>query len=80
MQGLFEFLLLLATSATLWFYLAVALAALRLRVARVPAALGMLYAVWTLWGAGWQASALSLVLMAGGLPVWWWTRRSAAGA
>ncbi len=76
MQGLFEFLLLLATSATLWLYLAFALAALKLGVARVFAVLGAAYSLWTLWGAGLDASALSLVLMAAGLPVWWWVRRA----
>ena len=34
LKGLFEFLLLLATSSSLWFYFACALAALRLNVAR----------------------------------------------
>jgi APA family basic amino acid/polyamine antiporter len=75
MQGLFEFLLLLSTSAALWLYLACALAAFRLGVARVPAVIGAAYALWTLWGAGVEASALSLALMAAGLPLWWWTRR-----
>ncbi|WP_336978431.1 APC family permease [Altererythrobacter fulvus] len=75
MQGLFEFLLLLATSATLWLYLACSLAALRLGVARILAVIGVVYSLWTLWGAGVEASALSLVLMLAGLPVWWWSRR-----
>lgn len=78
MQDLFEFLLLLATSATLWLYLAFALAALKLGVARLFAALGAVYSVWTLWGAGIDASALSLVLMGAGLPLWWWMRRGAS--
>jgi APA family basic amino acid/polyamine antiporter len=77
MQGLFEFLLLLATSATLWLYLAFCLAALKLRVARGFAALGSAYSLWTLWGAGVEASGLSLLLMLAGLPLWWWTRREA---
>jgi APA family basic amino acid/polyamine antiporter len=75
MQGLFEFLLLLTTSATLWFYLACALAALRLKVARPAAALGAVFALGTLWGAGIVPSGLSLVLMAAGLPIYWWARR-----
>ncbi len=78
MQGLFEFLLLLSTSAALWLYLACALAAWRLRVARPFAAIGALYAVWTLWGAGVEASGWSFALMAVGLPLWWWARRGAA--
>lgn len=77
-QGLFEYLLLLSTSALLWLYLAIALAALKLGVARPFAAVGALYAIWTLWGAGIEASGLSLVLMLAGLPLWWWTKRSPA--
>ena len=76
LQGLFEFLLLLATSASLWFYLACALAALRLNVVRPVAALGVVFAIGTLWGAGIVASGLSLVLMVAGLPLYWWARSS----
>ena len=75
MQGLFEFLLLLSTSASLWLYLACAVAAVRLKVAVPWALLGAAYALWTLWGAGVAASGLSLVLMAAGLPLYWWARR-----
>ncbi len=75
MQGIYEFVLLLSTCAALWLYLACAMAAWRLKVARVFAAAGAVYAVWTLWGAGWEASGWSLVLMAGGLPLYWWAKR-----
>nr|WP_255406157.1 amino acid permease [Novosphingobium sp. CF614] len=75
MQALFEYLLLLSTSASLWLYLACALAALRLGVARVPALIGALYSLWALWGAGIGASGLSFVLMALGLPIWLWMKR-----
>jgi APA family basic amino acid/polyamine antiporter len=75
MQGLFEFLLLLSTSAALWLYLACAVAAVRLKVAVPWAVIGAAYAMWTLWGAGVAASGLSLVLMAAGLPLYWWARR-----
>ena len=75
MQGLFEFLLLLSTSAALWLYLACAVAAVRLKVAMPWAIVGAAYALWTLWGAGVAASGLSLVLMAAGLPLYWWARR-----
>jgi len=78
LQGLFEFLLLLSTSATLWFYLACAVSAVRLGVARPAALLGAAYAAGTLWGAGIAASALSLVLMIAGLPLYWWARRERA--
>ena len=78
LKGLFEFLLLLTTSASLWFYLACALAALRLNVARPVAALGALFALGTLWGAGIVPSMLSLALMVAGLPLYWWARRERA--
>lgn len=74
-QQLFEYLLLLSTSATLWLYLACALAAWKLRVCRPFALLGTLYAVWMLWGAGIGASGMSFILMALGLPIWLWARR-----
>jgi APA family basic amino acid/polyamine antiporter len=76
LQGLFEFLLLLATSASLWFYLACALAAVRLNVARPVAMVGVVFALGTLWGAGIVASGLSLVLMLAGLPLYWCARSS----
>lgn len=80
MQGLYEFALLLSTSAALWLYLACALAAWRMKVARWAALVGGLYALWTLWGAGVEASGWSLVLMALGLPLYWWARREAAAS
>jgi len=76
LKGLFEFLLLLATSASLWFYLACALAAVKLNVARPVAVLGVVFAIGTLWGAGIVPSGLSLVLMVAGLPLYWWARAS----
>lgn len=80
MQGLFEFLLLLSTSASLWLYLAFSLAAWKLGVSRIWALLGAVYALWTLWGAGIDASGLSLLLMAAGLPIYWLARREVAAA
>lgn len=65
---------LLSTSASLWLYLAIALAALRTGVARGLALAGGGYALWALWGAGWQTSGLSLLLMATGVPLLWWAR------
>ncbi len=73
---LFTFMATLSTSATLWLYLACVLAAVRLQVALPVAVLGLLYAVWTLWGAGPIVSAMSLILMVTGLPLYWWARRS----
>lgn len=78
MQGIYEFVLLLSTSAALWLYLACALAAWKMKVARGFALIGGVYALWTLWGAGIAASGWSLVLMAAGAPLYWWARRAAA--
>lgn len=75
---LFTYMATLSAAVTLWLYLACAIVALRLRVAAAVAAFGTLYAVWTLWGAGLGVSALSLILMGAGLPLYWWTQRSAA--
>ncbi|MCB2089682.1 MAG: amino acid permease, partial [Sphingomonadaceae bacterium] len=71
---------LLSTSAALWLYLACAMAAWKMKVGRSFALLGGVYALWTLWGAGLEASGWSLVLMAGGLPLWWWAKRVAQSA
>jgi basic amino acid/polyamine antiporter, APA family len=73
---LFTFMATLSTSAALWLYLACAGVALKLRVSVPVAGLGMVYSLWTLWGAGVAISAMSLLLMAMGLPLYWWARRS----
>lgn len=74
---LFQFMILLATSSTLVLYLSCSLAALRLQQTRlmpfspvltIVAAVGAIYAVWTLWGAGLDALKWGAVLLlAGGL-------------
>lgn len=73
---MFTFMATVSTSATLWLYLACSAAALRLKIAIPIAALGLCYALWTLWGAGLDISAMTLGLMAAGLPLYWWTIRS----
>lgn len=75
---LFKFMLLISTSANLWFYLAASLTALRLGLVMPVAAFGAIYSIWTLWGAGVVASAWCVGLMALGLPVYLWVRRSRA--
>jgi APA family basic amino acid/polyamine antiporter len=74
---LFQFMILLATSATLILYLSCALAALRLQQTRrlpfspalaVVAALASVYSIWTLAGAGLDALKWGAVLLlVGGL-------------
>ncbi|MBI1684041.1 APC family permease [Caulobacter hibisci] len=86
MAELFTFIALLATTASLFTYLACALAALKLqRDGRVPgsrlltmiAILAGLYAVFTLFGAGKEAVLWGLVLLAAGIPAHLLMRRAA---
>jgi APA family basic amino acid/polyamine antiporter len=87
MADLFTFIALVATTASLFAYLACALAALKLQATRriapttaltVIAILAGLYAVWTLVGAGSQAVLLGAGLLAIGVPFYWLTRRRGA--
>jgi len=83
MADLFTFIALVATTASLFAYLACALAALKLQATRrIAPTLGLtaiailagLYSVWTLVGAGGQAVALGIGLLAIGAPFYWLTR------
>ncbi len=74
--GLFTFMALLTTSSALWFYLVCAIAALKFRLAVPFAALAVVFSLWTLVGAGFLSSALSLVLMVAGLPLYFWAQRT----
>ena len=89
MADLFTFIALLATSASLFTYLFSALAALRLQQRKrmtatmgltVLAILAALYSIWTLYGAGAQATLWGLVLLIAGLPVRFLTARAARPA
>jgi APA family basic amino acid/polyamine antiporter len=68
--GVFQFLALLTTCASIWFYLAVCLAAIMRRIAVPVAAVGLAFSLFAFWGAGWQASGLSLLLMLSALPLY----------
>lgn len=78
MTELFAFMALLATAATLVLYLVAALSALlltangRLRSGLVTllAFVGAVYSVWTLYGAGTEATGWGAVLLATGIPVY----------
>lgn len=79
MADLFEFVVLLSTTASLVMYLAVALAALKLQSARQmpvsPLLLGVamiagVYALWAIYGAGREAVGWGAVLIAAGAPVY----------
>jgi APA family basic amino acid/polyamine antiporter len=81
---LFGFMALLATVATLVLYLVAAVSALRLMalgklekgVLTAVTVLGLLYALWTFYGAGLEATAWGALLLASGIPVYFLMRRS----
>ncbi|HEX8574329.1 MAG TPA: APC family permease [Allosphingosinicella sp.] len=78
MAGLFEFMILLATAATLVLYLLAALSALVLRrrgaldgmLVVATAGGGTLFALWTFYGAGLEATGWGLALLLSGVPVY----------
>src|SRR5262245_10360502 len=88
MVAIFKFMILIATSAFLVMYLFCALAALRLawrgdfglegrRLGSLlfVAMLAAVYSLWTLYGAGSEAFWWTIVLLAAGLPVYYFVRR-----
>ncbi|RJF93458.1 amino acid permease [Sphingomonas cavernae] len=86
MASLFTFMALLSTASALVLYLFCALASLRLAYKKVIprsaafvaiASLGVIYSLWTFYGAGWEASGWILVLLAVGVPVYFGTRQMA---
>jgi basic amino acid/polyamine antiporter, APA family len=80
---LYGFMALLATVATLVLYLVAAIAALRLTQLGTlkggamtgVTILGLIYGVWTIYGAGFEATAWGTVLLATGVPVYLVMRR-----
>lgn len=92
LTAVFQFMILLSTTATLFMYLLCSLALLRLLQNRALAArgratglalvgvLGTGYALWTLYGAGREAVLWGVALMLGGLPIHGWLRRRPAVA
>ena len=70
--GLYVFITLISTVASLAFYGCGAIAALKLdlgAVTKVIVAIGVIYAIWTFYGAGLEATAWALALLAAGIPV-----------
>jgi basic amino acid/polyamine antiporter, APA family len=70
--GLYVFITLISTVASLVFYASGAVAALKLKlnpITHLLVAAGLLYAIWTFYGAGLEATAWALALLAAGLPV-----------
>lgn len=79
---LFQFMALLATVATLVLYLVAAIGALRLMLTGqmrsgamlIVTLVGGVYALWTFYGAGTEASLWGLLLLMTGFPVLLWMR------
>lgn len=73
---MFTFIALLATTASLLMYIAVAAAALKLGGVKPWIAIAAaLYSFWALYGAGAELNMLGLLLVLAGAPVWWLMRR-----
>lgn len=68
--GLLDFMLRLATAATLWLYIGACLSALRLNIVRPAAAVGLAFTLWALWGAGLEAAGYGLLLMLTAIPLY----------
>ena len=70
--GLFTFIILLTTSATLWLYLAGALAALKQRPGRgatLIVMVGIAFAAFAFYGVGWEGTIWGLALLAIGVAI-----------
>lgn len=78
MENVLNFMLRLTTASTVWLYVGACVAALRLGVARVPAAIGLAFCAWVLAGAGIEAVALSIALMLTAVPLYWLRPREQA--
>jgi APA family basic amino acid/polyamine antiporter len=85
MIQIYSFMILLATVATLVLYLAASFAVLALlrrgkatkgALVALAAALGAIYALWTFYGAGVEATGWGAVLLATGIPVYFVMRRT----
>ncbi len=85
LAGIYAFMILLATAATLVLYFAAALSGLALLRRRAitgtllaaASAIGLLYSAWTLWGAGGEATGWGAALLLSGVPVVLLMRRAA---
>jgi APA family basic amino acid/polyamine antiporter len=76
----FTFVILISTVSTLFLYVAAAVAALKLRIGSLFAALGLAFAAFAFWGAGRQATLWGVALLAAGLPIHWLMRRASSSA
>ncbi len=73
-----SFMVLITTSTAIIFYIAGALAALKLEYGALKTSstfialtiVGFAYSCWAFYGAGWEASLWSLAMTAAGLPIY----------
>jgi APA family basic amino acid/polyamine antiporter len=70
-SGAVEVIVLLTTAATLWLYVGACASAWVMNVARPAAAIGLVFALWVIWGAGWKATEYGLFLMIPAIPLYW---------
>ena len=68
-EKVLEFMLLLTTASAIWFYVGVCAAALVAGVQRLAAVLALLFSLWVLYGTGWEAGGLGVVLTLLGIPL-----------
>jgi APA family basic amino acid/polyamine antiporter len=73
--GLFAFMALLSTCASLWVYVSCAAATIKYRLSYVVAPLGLIFGIWAIWSAGRWEAGLSLLLLLLGFPVYWLIHR-----
>lgn len=82
LSGLFTFMVLLTTVATLLLYAAVTAAALRQRTsirAKIIITLALVYALWVIYASGVEALAWGVALLVAGWPIRLLSRRFSAG-
>lgn len=68
-ERVLEFLLLLTTASAIWFYVGICAAALVAGVSRAVALTALLFSLWVLYGTGWEAGALGVLLTLLGIPL-----------
>jgi APA family basic amino acid/polyamine antiporter len=87
LSAMFEFLIVLTTAIVLVMYFGCASAAARLMIrGQIPATksftaiiiMAMLYSLWTIYGAGWEALGWGIALLFAGLPTFWLMKISLA--
>ena len=66
----YDFMLRLTAAANLWLYIGACFAALKRRTAIPAAVVGAAFCLWAIWGSGWQAAGLSIVLMLTAIPLY----------